>query len=109
MLLGMYTIIALAFVSLFLFLNPELHSMPIRSYTNTITKVCISRPTTIKGFRLWRFLSRLGLAITLECLSNQCLWRAFLYIFTIEIIILYPKSLSFQLQHIPLQHAVPDS
>ena len=89
MLLGMYTIIALAFVSLFLFFNPKTYSMPIGSYTNAINKVCISRRPKNKGFQSRCFLSGLGLVVALECLSNQCLWRAFLYIFTIEMIILY--------------------
>lgn len=60
--------------------------MPIGSYTNAINKVCISRQCSSKGFRSRCFLSGLGLAIALECSSNQCFWPAFLYIFTIEMI-----------------------
>ncbi len=89
MLLGMYTIIALAFVSLFLFFNPRTHFMPIGSYTNAINKVCISRRPKNKGFQSRFFLSGLGLVVAPECLSNECLWRAFLYIFLIEMIIFY--------------------
>ena len=87
MLLGMYTIIALAFVSLFLVSNPTTHFMPIGSCTNAINKVCISRRPKIKEHQSQCFLSELRLAIAIESLSNQCLWHAFLYIFTIKMII----------------------
>ena len=71
MLLGMYTIIALAFVSLFLLFNPKTRFMLIGSCTNAINKVCISRRVSIKGFQLWCFLSGLRLHVALECLSNN--------------------------------------
>ena len=107
MLLGMYTIIALAFVSFFLVSNPTTHFLPIGSYTNPVNKVRISRRPKIKEHQFQCFLSELRLAIAIECLSNQGLWHAFLYILTVKTIILYFSPLSIRIQYIPPQHTLP--
>ena len=109
MLLGMYTIIALAFVSLFLFFNPRPQIYQSHHIlTPSTIKVCISRRGSTKGVQFRCFPSGLGLAVAHECSSDQRFWCA-LYIYMLEIIILYLNRLSIPLQRTPLRHTIPDN
>ena len=103
MLLGMYTIIALAFVSFFLSSNP----MPIESHTDAIRLQSLYIPTRQyqrSPFLILSFRARARRSPWI--LKQPCLWRAHLYIFTIEIF-LYLNPLSLPLRYIPLRHADP--